>query len=341
MRVSELLKLNTTENWKNLAVTGLVETIEEAVTKKGDPYVRGVLLDRDSRISFRIFNTALSDVTEVGIGQVAKIVGDMEIIPGATDRSFKVASTPTGPAISLAEEEIGDYIYMQPYKPEALAGCVTKMIEVLPDSNYKTLALKLFEQRKDLLLARPYSTWAHIEKGGALYHIFLAMKAIDKWQLPAFRENGSGVNCSVNKALIYCALLLVNKCFDTEIDEVTGCIKDENEASIAKYRGYNSVLSEVFAFPFVKDEEGNSILSYDEIEELTSLLLLANQPSEKGVLLDLRGTSYTPTTPEAFMFLMVERCEPVLYRYFEVERSLTDDNLVADLGFGSAKVVRR
>lgn len=63
METIRISRLSGQEAKKNVQVEALVSSMEEAMTSNGKPYVKGVLSDRRDKVSFKVWDTTLADLT--------------------------------------------------------------------------------------------------------------------------------------------------------------------------------------------------------------------------------------------------------------------------------------
>ena len=87
METIRISRLSGQEAKKNVQVEALVSSMEEAMTSNGKPYVKGVLSDRRDKVSFKVWDTTLADLTKkyglpAGKAFVGCLSGNIDVYEG-------------------------------------------------------------------------------------------------------------------------------------------------------------------------------------------------------------------------------------------------------------------
>lgn len=211
---------------------GLVVALEELTTQFGRAYVSGALRLADDQVfDFKVWgcnlDTVLKSCEGLAKGVVVCMSGTRESYKGST--TIKVAFDEGLPCIEVVEEDANAYVYAAPLSPSKMLDTIRKDVLTFGNEVFKAVALAVLDGSRDEFTYFPYSRTQHTEKGGCIYHLWLAYcNARHKADTsPIFAK---GNQASLDLELIKTALICERYGWLTsgvEVDKVTGIVYDE------------------------------------------------------------------------------------------------------------------
>lgn len=139
METIRISRLSGQEAKKNVQVEALVSSMEEAMTSNGKPYVKGVLSDRRDKVSFKVWDTTLADLTKkyglpAGKAFVGCLSGNIDVYEGKPQLVCKGG-------ITLVEREgaVDNYIDVPPYSYQDMVGTIDYIVNHIESEELKTV----------------------------------------------------------------------------------------------------------------------------------------------------------------------------------------------------------
>lgn len=157
------------EKVTNVFIKGLIVNLFEKLTKTGKPYLEGMIANKDNEISFKIWDTNLSDFVGKCGDLLAEpypveMLGDVDVYNG---KANFVATR----IVVRKEESASDYVKASLYNSEKAMNCIIKKtFSFIKSEPLKALCSKVLERYGTRMLKYPYSASVHSELGGFLAH---------------------------------------------------------------------------------------------------------------------------------------------------------------------------
>lgn len=253
--------LSLRDSKSTVTVQALLISISEEVDRCGNPYIKGVLVHKNSKLEFRMWQTNMEQFTKLSGGTIPE--GPIVQATGKIDEYQGTYSLTLSKGLSICDGDnfkVEDYLKSAPFPGDALIRGISKFCnEHIVDENIKTLVNKFLGRHCLDLSYYPYSRTQHTERGGWAYHIYLCLsRAKNYTSLPEGLE--------LDKDLVYAALCCykVSQLYQLEVNGYTSQITNQNDEEIMLYGELRNIL----AFDnFINDLELKSKIIAKQIEK--------------------------------------------------------------------------
>lgn len=303
--IKELYALDESK-YGSVSFMAILDSIENGgITSTGKPYVKGLLTDRESSISFKVWGYTLEDLKKKITKPLApcalvNVKGSLQVAPNG-QLDFIVGYDSGSPAIKVfTKTSVLPYVYTQPFDETVLFSQIERCVSMMNDDALRAVCSKALSMYGEQMRYYPYSTRIHKERGGAMYHITRCLNLVDVFASPiTVGSRKVDVNYDLIHAAIICHRLGIYTRYN--VHPATGKIIEPGEASKVLFGQMDNFTAFLRLLDGIEDSE--------LLQALKHMILLVNMP--EGTL--------NPAYLEAQIFADVVHDELRTYSYAEVD----------------------
>lgn len=227
-----------TDGVGGVIVEGALDSYEQATSKNGGAYLKGVLRDKSDTLAFKIWDETLDSFRKKnGLKEdevyVVQMSGDIQVYNG----ELQLIARPFNNGLTVAKMDdrtLDDYLKTSFYPTRSMLATVRTLVEKqVLHPQLKAICVKTLEKYSEEILYYPLSTETHAEKGGFLSHLYNCIsKCVNIAGDPkVFTGEGNNVKSIVDKQVIITSLLTYHlfPLVRYTVDKKTGIILDEGK----------------------------------------------------------------------------------------------------------------
>ena len=318
METIRISRLSGQEAKKNVQVEALVSSMEEAMTSNGKPYVKGVLSDRRDKVSFKVWDTTLADLTKkyglpAGKAFVGCLSGNIDVYEGKPQLVCKGG-------ITLVEREgaVDNYIDVPPYSYQDMVGTIDYIVNHIESEELKTVCKKVLSSEvvQSKRGYQPFSCEVHEEKMGWLHHTYNLLGLVaDDNGLPKVAlagEQGTSYYPLLDKEVVMAAFVCYHLSSFTMLkaDEVTGAVEEKDVKRLSLNGGLSGINNVNYIHDKISDlSERSQNGAAERLENLLHVIAVLNGVTEAA-------------TPEAIYARGICNLEKSVYKAATVSQTI-------------------
>lgn len=215
---------------------GILDSYEQATTKNGKPYIKGIIRDKSETITFKVWDYTLDSFMKKndlirGNTYVVQINGDFSYYEGEP----QMVARPFNNGLILAKLiniTYDEYIDKSYYPAKVMLASIRSFVERMHSPDLKEICKTVLNNYGEKLMYYPYSENIHSEKGGLLAHIYNCISRVVNCSGEPKYKDEEGKDCSViNKEIVITTILVYNltPLHSYNVEQKTATILAKNE----------------------------------------------------------------------------------------------------------------